>query len=141
MTVRTVTEPTLRALIAQLDARGRDRRRAIAVAAEPRWTGDETIQTDAGPARIVPCVSPLAVRAAMFDHAGADGELLVLLTELDDAALGEEVLGRVWEGRIHQPTSWLALQQLAKVDRLDPQLAGQRWLVELLVTAAPPRGF
>lgn len=139
--MRTVTEPTLRALLAQLHSRGRDRRDVVAVAAEPRWTGPEELTTDAGPVRIVPCVSPLAVRAAMVDHAGRDGELLVLLTDLEAAQLGEEVLGRVWEGRLHQPTSWLALQQLAKVDRLDPQLATQRWLVELLVTVAPSRGY
>ena len=141
MSVRTVTEPTLRALLAQLTSRGRDRREVVAIAAEPRWNGDELLTTDAGPARIVPCVSPLAVRSALVDHREHDGELLVLLTDLDDATLGEEVLGRVWEGRVHHPTSWLALQQLAKVDRLDPQLAGERWLVELLVTVAPTRGY
>jgi len=141
VSVRTVTEPTLRALLAQLTSRGRDRREVVAIAAEPRWNGDELLTTDAGPARIVPCVSPLAVRSALVDHREHDGELLVLLTDLDDATLGEEVLGRVWDGRVHHPTSWLALQQLAKVDRLDPQLAGERWLVELLVSVAPTRGY
>ena len=141
MTVRSVTEPTLRALLAQLTSRGRERREVVAVAAEARWTGEEVLSTDAGPARIVPCVSPLAVRSALVDQRERDGELLVLLTDLDEHALGEEVLARVWEGRIHRPTSWLALQQLAKVDRLDPQLAGHRWLVELLVTVAPSRGY
>ncbi len=141
MTLRTVTEPTLRALLSQLAARQKHPRAVVAVAAEARWNGDQVIDSDAGPARIVPCVSPLGVRAAMLDHADRDDEVLVLLTELDAASLGEEVLGRLWEGRLHQPTSWLALQELAKVDRLDPELASRRWLVELLVSVAPSRGY
>lgn len=140
MTVRAVTEPTLRALLSQLQSRGRDRRNVVAVASEPRWSGEEVLTSDIGPARIMPCVSPLAVRTAIVEHTG-DDETLVLLTDVDERSLGEEVLGRIWEGRVHQPTSWLALQQLAKVDRLDPKLAGLRWLVELLVNVAPSRGY
>lgn len=141
MTSRPLTEPTLRALLSQLASRDRDRRRVVAVAAEPRWTGDGVITTEVGPTRIVPCVSPLAVRSALVDHAEKDSETLVVLTDLAESQLGEEVLGRVWEGRLHEPTSWLALQQLAKVDRLDPSLAEHRWLVELLVRVAPGRGY
>ena len=141
MTSRALTEPTLRALLSQLAARNRDRRRVVAVAAQPRWTGNEVITTEVGPTRIVPCVSPLAVRSALVDHAEKDSETLVVVTDLGESQLGEEVLGRVWEGRLHEPTSWLALQQLAKVDRLDPALAEHRWLVELLVRVAPGRGY
>ena len=141
MTFRTLTEPTLRALLNQLAARGRDRHNVVAVGAEPRWTGEAVLASEIGPVRVVPCVSPLAVRAALVDHGREAEETLVVLTDVDERSLGEEVLGRIWEGRVHQPTSWLALQQLTKADRLDPKLADQRWLVELLVNVAPVRGY
>lgn len=139
--MRSLTEPTLRALIAELAARGGDPPRIVAVEASPRWSGQELLDTDIGPVRVAPCVSPLAVRAALIDHRDRDGETLLVLTDLDESALGEEVLGRVWKGRLVRPSSWESLRQLAKVDRLDPQLAGERWLVDLLVEVAPTRGY
>lgn len=141
MTTRSLTEPTLRALVAELSARGGDPPPVVAVEAAPRWTGSDVVDTDVGPVRVVPCVSPLAVREALIDHRQRDGETLLLLTDQDEAALGEEVLARIWRGRLVRPSSFEALRQLARVQALDPKLASERWLTELLVEVAPSRGF
>ncbi len=141
MTTRSLTEPTLRALVAELSARSGDPPSVVAVEAAPRWTGSEVVDTDVGPVRVVPCVSPLAVREALIEHRQRDGETLLVLTDQDESALGEEVLARIWRGRLVRPSSFEALRQLARVQALDPKLASERWLTELLVEVAPSRGF
>ncbi|MPZ29362.1 MAG: BREX-2 system phosphatase PglZ, partial [Micromonosporaceae bacterium] len=110
------------------------------MAAVPSWTGQPVIDTEAGPARIVPCVSSLAVREALAGREDED-ETLVILTDRDEADLGEEVLARVWRQRLLRPSGWDALKHQFRVDNLDPALADHRWLVDLLVDVAPARRY
>ena len=67
--------------------------------------------------------------------------MLVILTDRDEHELGQEVMARVWRHRLVRPSAWEAVKGQFRVDRLDPALADARWLVDLLVDVAPPRGY
>jgi hypothetical protein len=138
---RPVGESVLRALLSEA-ATEAERPRVLAVAAAPRWAGRDVLETETGTVRVQPCVSPLAVREALARWSDAPaGEMLVILTDRDEHELGQEVLARVWRHRLIRPSAWEAVKGLFRVDRLDPALADARWLVDLLVDVAPPRGL
>lgn len=131
----------LRALVSEATTEA-EKPRVLAVAASPKWAGRDVLEMEIGTVRIRPCVSPLAVREALayLSDAG-DGEMLVILTDRDEHELGQEVLARVWRQRLVRPSAWEAVKGLFRVDRLDPALADARWLIDLLVDVAPPRGY
>jgi hypothetical protein len=131
-----VDEAALRGLLAQVDRRRSAR--ALIVTATPEWDGPETLDTEAGPVRVVTGSSVLAVRAALAEHAE---EFLAVLTPFGMAELGEEVAARAWHGRALRPSPRDAVKALFKVDQVDPRLRGERWLVDLLVRVAPPLGY
>lgn len=135
---RPLTEPLLRALVGEAcaDSGGAC---VLAVAAAPVWDAAPVLETGNGRARVVPCVSALAVREALRSR--AEGETLVILTDRDEADLGQEVLARLWQQHVRRPSGWEALRHLFRVDGVDPALADHRWMVDLLVDIAPPRGY
>ncbi len=138
---RAVGESVLRALVNEASAEA-GAPRILAVAAAPQWGGKNVLETERGTVRILPCVSPLAVRDALVhQHEAQDGELLVILTDRDEHELGQEVMARVWRHRLVRPSAWEAVKSQFRVDRLDPALADARWLIDLLVDVAPPRGY
>jgi hypothetical protein len=140
LSARPLTEPMLRAIVAELAGRDGPPPTLVAVEAAPTWEGEPTLQTDIGPVHVRGCVSPLAIRAATSQHVAEAGTLLIL-TDVDEASIGQEVLGLAWRGRLHRPRPVESLRQLTRVDRLDPELPGRAWLVELLVQVAPTRGY
>lgn len=138
---RQIGESVLRALVGE--ARGEaGAPRVLAVKAAPQWAGNTVLETEAGTIHVVPCVSPLAVRDALSHlDEREDGDVLVILTDQGESELGQEVMARVWRQRLLSPSAWDAAKNLFRVDRLDPALADARWLVDLLVDVAPPRGY
>ena len=138
---RPVSESVLRALVNEASGDA-GAPRVLAVAAAPTWTGKSVLETELGPVRVLPCISPLAVRDALSHREESqDGEVLVILTDRDEHELGQEVMARVWRHRLVRPSAWEAVKGQFRVDRLDPALADARWLVDLLVDVAPPRGY
>jgi len=134
---RVLDEAGLRGLLGQVGRRRGDSRLLIVTAAA-RWDGPELLDSEAGPVRVVPARSALAVRAALAEHRD---EFLAVLTPLTHDELGEEVLARAWGQRAHRPSPWDAVKALFKVDQLDPALRDERWMVDLLVAVAPPQGY
>jgi hypothetical protein len=70
----------------------------------------------------------------------ADGRA-VLITPLDDAAAGWDVLARLPRAKLMQISRWDALRNVFKVRDLDPRLAKQEWLVDLLLDRVPNGGY
>src|SRR4051812_15688386 len=77
---------------------------AIALRAEPVWKDDQIITVDGTSVRIVPCPTPLAARAALLDR--ADGERVVLLTELSDDELGDGLLAHLSKHHVRTVQPW-----------------------------------
>lgn len=98
-----------------------DQADAIALAARPEWPAEPLLKIDGTAVRVVPCPTPLAARAALHDR--ADGERLVLLTELTDAELGDGLLAHLSGQRVRKIDPWdLVRQMFGGVADLDPTL-------------------
>lgn len=135
----TIDAQQLRALVGSLRASG-DSRTAVAVIAEPIWTGPAVLDGDQR-MRVVPCGSPLAVRAALAEH-DPESELLAMLTTCSDADLGPDVLARLVKGRVVALDTYNAVASLFDATVLDPMLARHdRWLLDELIALAPPGGW
>lgn len=135
-----ISESVLRALAGEAQRDGYVSGILVA-AAEPKWTGEPELELEAGRVRVEPCISALAIRDVIAQYEPKPDELLVILTDRDERDVGQEVLARIWRNRLQRPSNWEALRQLFRVDQLDPALADMRWLVDLLVQVAPPRGY
>jgi len=117
-------------------AEERDQAPAIALRAAPAWTGESVLTIGGTAVRIVPCPTPLAARAALHDR--ADGERLVLLTELSDDDLGEGLLAYVSEQHVRKVDMWDVATQMFKVPAVDPTLVAKgRWVAEALIDHKP----
>lgn len=136
MTARPVTTPVL---LRYAQEALKDDYRLLVLHATPTWDGEDTLEADGTPVRVVPVDSPLAARAALVDHQGGDGEVLVLLTDRSD--LGQELLARAWRNEPVRPTSAEACKRLFQAEALHRRLGDHRWLLDLLVDVAPHRGY
>ncbi len=128
------------------DKQGRLPLAVLLVRAEPVWDGAPTFEAGGRSARVVPCVSPLAVLEQVAAHAGATAtadhnEVLVVLTDQDEAELGSGVLSQVLDHRVHSVEPWPLVQETFGAQKLDPRLQRERWAAEALVDAMPPGGW
>ncbi|HEY8546307.1 MAG TPA: BREX-2 system phosphatase PglZ, partial [Acidimicrobiales bacterium] len=129
----------VRAMVAAYGATD-ERPRALALDAEPTWAGPEVIDGDGTAIRVVPCPSPLAVRAALVDH-HRDDEVLVVLTPCRSGELGLDVRARLVKGNVLPLDPFSAVLAVFRARVLDPQLATERWLIDDLVALAPSGGW
>lgn len=136
----TVDAPQVRALVAA-NRRDDDRRRALAVQAEPVWNGPDLLEGPGGLMRVMACRSPLAVRAALIEHEERDGGLLVILTPCGGAELGLDVLARLVGRDVLSIDPFGAVQALFGATGLDPQVAADRGLIDDLIALAPSGGW
>src|SRR5688500_3376374 len=121
------SEAQIRAVVAA-NLRDGDSRRAIEIAAEPIWRGNDEIRgTDTTTFRIRACRSPLEVRDALQSQR-EDGEFLVILTSCKAVDLGLDVRARLVKGDIVSLDPYSAALALFRAKVLDPQLANERWL-------------
>jgi hypothetical protein len=114
---------------------------AIALRARPEWPADEAVLPIASvTVRVVPCRTPLAMRAALHDR--DDGERLVLLTELTDAELGDGLLAHLSRHTVRRVDPWEVTAQLFGAVEVDPTLVRLgRWAAEALTDLAPAGGW
>ncbi|MBT2396440.1 BREX-2 system phosphatase PglZ [Streptomyces sp. ISL-100] len=114
--------------------------RVMLIRAEPVWEGPERLPLDRGrTVRIATAVSPLAVLEAVTGHresqAGSD-ELLVVLTDAEEAELGSGLLARVYQNRVYPIEPWSVVRQLFGAREIDPRLTAEGWAAEALIDAA-----
>ena len=101
------------------------------------WPGDDSVSAGDATFRVSWCESPLAVSEQLA--ALGDGERLVLLTPLNDADLGADVLARLTRRRLIHPERWQMVRDAYGVTTVDPRLPAQSWMAEALLAAAPAR--
>jgi len=118
-----------------------ERRRVLAVRAEPVWAGPESFGAGTATVRVTTSRSPLAVRQAMAASAGRPDEVLVVLTSCSGAELGLDVRYRLVRGDVLSLDPFASLRALFGARVLDPQLVEQRWLVDDLLDLAPEGGW
>ena len=134
----TADPAQVRAMVAAYGAADK-RPHALALDADPVWAGPERLD-DAVPIRVVPCPSPLAVRAALVDH-DDPGEVLVLLTRCRGGELGLDAQARLVKGTVLPIDPFTSVRAVFRAKALDPQLVSERWLIDELITLAPAGGW
>jgi hypothetical protein len=77
------------------------------------------------------------------DRLSADeqGDRLVVLTNLPDEALGADLLARFPKARLLAPNNWQMLRGAFQARDVDPRLAAEEWLANLLLEHAPAEGY
>ncbi|WP_239090705.1 BREX-2 system phosphatase PglZ [Asanoa iriomotensis] len=114
---------------------------ALALRSRPDWPLDDPVlRFDHATARVVECPTPLAAWAALQGR--ADGERLVLLTELTDGQLGEGLLAYVSRHTVRRVDPWEIVASLFAAAEIDPTLnRSPRWVVDALIERAPAAGW
>ncbi|XKF14682.1 BREX-2 system phosphatase PglZ [Halomonas sp. BLK-85] len=97
----------------------------------------QTRQIGAQTVKLVWCPSELAMREALVSHDAsekASPEKLVILANLDQSQLGKDVLARLWKNEPQRISPWRTLEQLARVQTIDPRLTRHhRWMADALL--------
>ncbi len=114
--------------------------RVLAVQARPQWAGPATLDIDGSPIRVVPCPSPLAMRAALVD--AKPDERLVVLTDCDPDSLGIGLLAHCAKLKVFSIEPWDLVRSEFAVADLDPALVAEgQWVAEALTERTPPQGW
>ncbi|MEV6814894.1 BREX-2 system phosphatase PglZ [Micromonospora sp. NPDC051296] len=110
------------------------------VRAEPEWSHEPVLPLPGGrQARVVPCVSPLAV----WEHlvAERDDEVLVLLTDVPESGLGVGVRSRIFRQQVITVEPWDLVVDAFGAQVPDGALEDERWAGPALLDAMPPGGW
>lgn len=104
---------------------------------EPLPESPQVRQIGTQAVRLVWCSSELAMREALVcyeDPNRKSAERLVMLANLDQSELGKDVLARLWKNEPQRISPWRTLEQLARVQTIDPRLTRHhRWMADALL--------
>ena len=114
--------------------------RVLAMRSPVKRTWPEIVERRGKRFRIAWCPSELEMRERL-NEAEADADGMILLTPLDASALAGDIVARFPRARLEQTDRWSALRSLFKAHAIDPRLAGQRWLADLLLAQVPGDGY
>jgi hypothetical protein len=135
--------PTEAQIAAQLDAllERSPEARVLGMRSPLRRSWPEHLERRGRRFRLAWCDSELLICEQLdaVDEDGTDG--IVVLTPLDTADLGADVLGRFPRARLDETDRWSALRSAFRARDIDPRLRGHRWLADLLLNSAPPAGY
>ncbi|MFF0656439.1 BREX-2 system phosphatase PglZ [Micromonospora tulbaghiae] len=134
------------AALAQKVAQQLDRHRngdpypVMVVRAEPDWPHEPVLPLPGGrQARVVPCVSPLAVWEHLVAERG--DEVLVVLTDIPGTGLGSGVHSRIFRQQVITVEPWDLVVDAFGAQVPDTALESERWAGPALLDAMPPGGW
>ncbi|MDI4636710.1 MULTISPECIES: BREX-2 system phosphatase PglZ [Halomonadaceae] len=111
---------------------------------DPLQPEEQVRQIGAQTVKLVWCPSELAMREALVSHDDPEKrslekqgpEKLVILANLDQSQLGKDVLARLWKNEPQRISPWRTLEQLARVQTIDPRLTRHhRWMADALLNS------
>jgi hypothetical protein len=141
--VTLLSAPTNAQIEAQIDAL-LDRRPdapILGIRASTRRAWPEFVEHRGRCFRIAWCGSELQIRERLDEAEKDRSHGLVLITPLDPACLGTDVLARLPHARFEEIDHWTALRAAFKARDIDPRLRAHGWLADLLLDQAPPSGY
>lgn len=103
------------------------------------WKVPGTVEFDFGKASVVRADTVLQVREALRDAERNKGRI-VLLTKLQQADLGNDVVARLARSRLFAIDHWASLCSLFKAKELDRSICDAS-IAEALLESAPPDGY
>ena len=141
------TGPTPAQVAAQVAMirRQRPEDRVIGMHMPGGWVGGATLPANGETCTVAYCGSALQVREALVSlgegkEAGAE-PLLVVMTPLDEAQLGLDVLARLAGRQLYRIDHWHMVRDLFRARDIDPRLPSQAWLAEALLQHIPQGGY
>ncbi len=121
-----------------------DKRRVVLLRAAPSWDGpDELAWGERRRARVAAAPSPLGVYELVLAHqkpSAAGPEVLVVLTDREEAELGPDLLAKVHRQRVNAVDTWDVVREAFGAHAPDHRLFEENWAAEALLDAAPPHG-
>lgn len=114
--------------------------RFFGIRSNRRWEGPRDVATQDFSFRFVQCDGPLMAREALLADDFA-GDAVVLVTRLQEAELGADVVCRLARHRIHSDQPWNVLQDLFKVRMVSPRLLKHPGFAEAALEFIPAKAF
>jgi hypothetical protein len=135
------TTTQIRALVKTVLQNPKSRRDLpIGIRSPVRWEGSDSFKLDDGRVyELAWCTSPLQVRSVLT--ARSDERGLVLITPLEDHAIGADVLARLAKGKTRTIEAWDLLKELFQAREIDTAIEQHNWLAEALLGVAGDAGF
>ncbi|MET8488232.1 BREX-2 system phosphatase PglZ [Streptomyces tendae] len=121
-----------------------DKRRVVLLRAEPSWDGPgELPWGEQRRARVAVAPSPLGVYELILAHqkpSATGPDVLVVLTDREEAELGPDLLAKVHRQRVNAVDTWDVVREAFGASAPDHRLFEENWAAESLLDAAPPHG-
>ena len=138
MSVGVLSQQQLRSIVEDKWQRDTD---AVAVGLHvaPLWQGPSHVDFEFGPANVVRADTVFEIREALR-IAEKDKSRLVLLTSLQQAELGHDVVGRLARSRLFAIDHWASLCSLFKAKSLDRTVC-EPAIAQALMEYAPADGY
>ncbi|MER5891789.1 BREX-2 system phosphatase PglZ [Streptomyces sp. NPDC001876] len=143
--VRLNTATVTQYLASQSEGLGPGKRRVVLLRAEPAWDGpNPLVWGEQRQAVVVGAPSPLAAHELVLAHqrASATGpDVLVVLTDREEAELGPDFLAKVHKQRVNAVDTWDVVREAFGAIGTDGRLEQDNWAAEALLDATPPGGW
>ncbi|MEU0024298.1 BREX-2 system phosphatase PglZ [Streptomyces sp. NPDC006335] len=121
-----------------------DKRRVVLLRAAPIWDGpDELLWGEQRRATVAAAPSPLGVYELLLAHqkpSATGPDVLVVLTDREEAELGPDLLAKVHRQRVNAVDTWDVVREAFGASASDHRLFEENWAAEALLDAAPPHG-
>lgn len=138
--MRVPTGPQIRAQVDAVVERDPEARCiAIRSPARDAWPDGLTLRNRTFKLRW--CESPLEVRQSLVEAEEDPANGAVLLTPLDENALGSDVVARLSRARVFRIEGWDTVRQVFQAHEVDSRLAKRPWIADVLLENAPPEGY
>ncbi|MEU8678131.1 BREX-2 system phosphatase PglZ [Streptomyces sp. NPDC048560] len=112
----------------------------VLLRADPVWESDQPLRVQGRTVRVAAGVSPLGVLGHVTQHTNSpDADLLVILTDQEEAQLGRTVLSVALRQRVHTVDRWALVAEQFGAQQVEPRLTDEAWAAEALMSARPPQ--
>ena len=112
---------------------------AVGLHVTTSWVGPSEVEFDFGKAQVVRADTVFRIREALRD-AERDKGRVILLTKLQQADLGHDVVARLARSRLFAIDHWASLCALFKAKELDRSICDPA-IAQALIEYAPPDGY
>ncbi|WP_420311902.1 BREX-2 system phosphatase PglZ [Streptomyces sp. YS-B37] len=121
-----------------------DKRRVVLLRAAPSWDGPHELPWgEQRRATVAAAPSPLGVYELLLAHqkpSATGPDVLVVLTDREEADLGPDLLAKVHRQRVNAVDTWDVVREAFGASASDHRLFEENWAAEALLDAAPPHG-
>lgn len=112
----------------------------VGIQTTDKWAGTNQLQDGDDIYRIHQCDSPLAVRLALRQRE-PEVTVQVILTALEEADLGTDILLRLAKRKLHPINRWAIVKSLFDATTIDPRLTQHPCIADYLIEWRPVQGY